>query len=226
MLGRFLKFFERKSDAYDALLGMASRRRGNNPRTTVALGNNPLLLLQYPTTPSARRNHLKPRNFDIGVWLVIRLCLHAIMNFARLHDLVRERLAERHRSDWQGAYGFSGRGSGLRRSDEIRRIYEESAVDEAAGARIPQRGDRHRQARGREGERPFPSGCSWSPRIILLAQGGIRGENLGDQLFLAIRRDVNTLKASEEMRGANIVIAWNQNDPVPVPVEEPVGKFG
>jgi hypothetical protein len=47
--------------------------------------------------------------------------------FAGLHELVQDRLAERHRGDWQTAYGHSGRGSGLRRSGEIRRIYEESA---------------------------------------------------------------------------------------------------
>jgi hypothetical protein len=47
--------------------------------------------------------------------------------FAGLHELVQERLAEKHRGDWQTAYGHSGRGSGLRRSGEIRRIYEESA---------------------------------------------------------------------------------------------------
>jgi hypothetical protein len=47
--------------------------------------------------------------------------------FAALHDLTKERLGERHRSDWQAAYSQSGRGSGLRRAGEIRRIYEESA---------------------------------------------------------------------------------------------------
>lgn len=47
--------------------------------------------------------------------------------FAGLHELVQERLAERHRGDWQTAYTQSGRGSGLRRAGEIRRIYEESA---------------------------------------------------------------------------------------------------
>ena len=47
--------------------------------------------------------------------------------FAALHDLVKDRLAERHRADWQTAYTQSGRGSGLRRAGEIRRIYEESA---------------------------------------------------------------------------------------------------
>jgi hypothetical protein len=39
-----------------------------------------------------------------------------------LHDCRRRR-----RGDWQTAYGESGRGSGLRRAGQIRRIYEESA---------------------------------------------------------------------------------------------------
>jgi hypothetical protein len=47
--------------------------------------------------------------------------------FAALHDLAKERLGARHRGDWQNACEMSGRGSGLRRSGEIRRIYEESA---------------------------------------------------------------------------------------------------
>jgi hypothetical protein len=47
--------------------------------------------------------------------------------FAALHNLVKKRLGERHRSDWQTAYTQSGRGSGLRRAGEIRRIYEETA---------------------------------------------------------------------------------------------------
>jgi hypothetical protein len=47
--------------------------------------------------------------------------------FAALHDLVKERLSERHRGDWRTAYTHSRRGSGRRRAGEIRRIYEESA---------------------------------------------------------------------------------------------------
>jgi hypothetical protein len=47
--------------------------------------------------------------------------------FAGLHELAKERLSARHRADWQTAYTQSGRGSGLRRAGEIRRIYEESA---------------------------------------------------------------------------------------------------
>jgi hypothetical protein len=47
--------------------------------------------------------------------------------FTALHDLAKERLGQRHRSDWQTAYTQSGRGSGLKRAGEIRRIYEESA---------------------------------------------------------------------------------------------------
>jgi hypothetical protein len=47
--------------------------------------------------------------------------------FAALHDLVKQRLSDRHRGDWRSAYTLSGRGSDLRRAGEIRRIYEESA---------------------------------------------------------------------------------------------------
>ena len=47
--------------------------------------------------------------------------------FSALHALVTERLGEQHRAEWMSAYAFSGRGSGLRRVGEIRRIYEESA---------------------------------------------------------------------------------------------------
>jgi hypothetical protein len=47
--------------------------------------------------------------------------------FDGLHDLATQRLGQRHREDWQTAYKEKGRGSGLRRSGEIRRIYEESA---------------------------------------------------------------------------------------------------
>jgi hypothetical protein len=47
--------------------------------------------------------------------------------FAALHDLAKERLGARHRGDWLTAYTQSGRGSGLKRAGEIRRIYEESA---------------------------------------------------------------------------------------------------
>lgn len=47
--------------------------------------------------------------------------------FGALHELVKKRLGDRHREDWQNAYVMSGRGSCLRRSGEIRRIYEESA---------------------------------------------------------------------------------------------------
>jgi hypothetical protein len=47
--------------------------------------------------------------------------------FNSLHELVKERLADQHRSDWLTAYTFSGRGSLYRRAGEIRRIYEDSA---------------------------------------------------------------------------------------------------
>lgn len=47
--------------------------------------------------------------------------------FSALHNLIKERLADQHRSDWMTAYSDSGYGSGSRRSNVIRRIYEESA---------------------------------------------------------------------------------------------------
>lgn len=47
--------------------------------------------------------------------------------FNALHELVKERLADNHRSDWMNAYTDSGYGSGSRRASEIRRIYEDSA---------------------------------------------------------------------------------------------------
>lgn len=47
--------------------------------------------------------------------------------FRALHDLVKERLSEQHRSDWLNAYTYSGRGSAMLRSGEIRRICEDSA---------------------------------------------------------------------------------------------------
>jgi len=47
--------------------------------------------------------------------------------FNALHELAKSRLGDQHRSDWNSAYTYSGRGSGFRRAGEIRRIYEESA---------------------------------------------------------------------------------------------------
>lgn len=47
--------------------------------------------------------------------------------FNALHELVKARLADQHRSDWMSAYTFSGYGSGSRRAGEIRRIYEDTA---------------------------------------------------------------------------------------------------
>lgn len=47
--------------------------------------------------------------------------------FTALHELAKGRLAEQHREDWLTAYTYSGKGSGMRRAGEIRRIYEESA---------------------------------------------------------------------------------------------------
>lgn len=47
--------------------------------------------------------------------------------FNALHELVKERLADQHRNDWMNAYTDSGYGSGSRRANSIRRIYEDSA---------------------------------------------------------------------------------------------------
>jgi len=47
--------------------------------------------------------------------------------FNALHDLVKLRLADSRRIDWQSAYTHSGYGSGSRRAGDIRKIYETSA---------------------------------------------------------------------------------------------------
>lgn len=47
--------------------------------------------------------------------------------FNALHELVKERLSDQHRNDWMNAYTDSGYGSGSRRANLIRRIYEDSA---------------------------------------------------------------------------------------------------
>ena len=47
--------------------------------------------------------------------------------FNALHELVKGRLADQHRGDWMNAYTDSGYGSGSRRANSIRRIYEDSA---------------------------------------------------------------------------------------------------
>jgi hypothetical protein len=47
--------------------------------------------------------------------------------FAALHDLVKARLSDGHRSDWLTSYTYSGKGSATLRSVEIRKIYEDSA---------------------------------------------------------------------------------------------------
>jgi energy-coupling factor transporter ATP-binding protein EcfA2 len=47
--------------------------------------------------------------------------------FNALHELVRARLSDQHRSDWANAYASSGHGSGSRRATQIRRIYEDTA---------------------------------------------------------------------------------------------------
>lgn len=47
--------------------------------------------------------------------------------FNALHELIRERLANQNRNDWMNAYTVSGYGSGSRRANSIRLIYEDSA---------------------------------------------------------------------------------------------------
>jgi energy-coupling factor transporter ATP-binding protein EcfA2 len=47
--------------------------------------------------------------------------------FGALHEMVKERLADQHRSEWMTAYTDTGYGSGTRRANVIRRIYEDSA---------------------------------------------------------------------------------------------------
>jgi len=59
--------------------------------------------------------------------------------FNALHELVRERLADRHRTDWLSAYAYSGYGSGSRRAGEIRRIYEDSAPPISSAMKPPAR---------------------------------------------------------------------------------------
>ena len=59
--------------------------------------------------------------------------------FNALHDLVKDRLADRHRDDWLSAYTYSGRGSGSRRAGEIRRIYEDSAPPISSAMKPPAR---------------------------------------------------------------------------------------
>jgi len=59
--------------------------------------------------------------------------------FNALHELVKDRLADQHRSDWLDAYTHTGRGAGSRRADEIRRIYEESAPPISSAMKPPAR---------------------------------------------------------------------------------------
>ena len=59
--------------------------------------------------------------------------------FSALHDLVKERLSEQHRSDWLNAYTYSGRGSAFLRAGEIRRIYEDSAPPISSAMKPPAR---------------------------------------------------------------------------------------
>jgi hypothetical protein len=59
--------------------------------------------------------------------------------FSALHDLVKERLSDQHRSDWLTSYTYSGKGSATMRSVEIRRIYEDSAPPISSAMRPPAR---------------------------------------------------------------------------------------
>ena len=59
--------------------------------------------------------------------------------FNALHELAKARLADQHRSDWMAAYTFSGYGSGSRRADEIRRIYEDTAPPISSAMNPPAR---------------------------------------------------------------------------------------
>ena len=59
--------------------------------------------------------------------------------FNALHELVKERLAVRHRTDWLNAYTYSGYGSSSRRAGEIRRIYEDSAPPISSAMKLPAR---------------------------------------------------------------------------------------
>jgi hypothetical protein len=47
--------------------------------------------------------------------------------YKALHGVAGQRLTDYHRQDWQTAYHFAGKGSGQRRSEEIRNIYEDAA---------------------------------------------------------------------------------------------------
>ncbi len=59
--------------------------------------------------------------------------------FGALHELVKARLADQHRSDWLTAYTHSGRGSASRRAGEIRRIYQDSAPPISSAMKPPAR---------------------------------------------------------------------------------------
>jgi hypothetical protein len=59
--------------------------------------------------------------------------------FEALHDLVKERLSDQHRSDWLNSYAHSGKGSAMLRSVDIRRIYEDSAPPISSAMRPPAR---------------------------------------------------------------------------------------
>ena len=47
--------------------------------------------------------------------------------FSALHDIAENRLTAIHLLDWQTAYNEAGKGSGMRRSEQIRTILEDAA---------------------------------------------------------------------------------------------------
>jgi hypothetical protein len=59
--------------------------------------------------------------------------------FNALHELIKARLGDQHRSDWRTAYRYFGRGSASLRAGEIRRIYEDSAPPISSAMKPPAR---------------------------------------------------------------------------------------
>src|ERR1019366_6833987 len=57
--------------------------------------------------------------------------------FNALHELVKDRLADKH--DWLNAYTHSGPGSGSRRAGQIRRTYDDSAPPISSAMKPPAR---------------------------------------------------------------------------------------
>jgi hypothetical protein len=55
---------------------VSPRRHRHKPGPAIALRHDPVLLVQRPTAPGARRDNASREVFGIGVCPVIRLCLH------------------------------------------------------------------------------------------------------------------------------------------------------